>query len=317
MSKAPICVTGGSGFLGLHVVAHLLDQGYLVNTTTQSLSKNNPLTSLKDKYPDNLKIFEANLLRPGAYDSAFEGTSAVIHIATPVLLDNSDDEETQIKPAVDGTRNVLDSCLKCSSINSIIFTSSFVTVLNTGNKASHIYTESDFNTLDSPTNTPYFKSKIMAEKLAWDFNEQHKDRFRIVTLHPSLIFGPEVFPEYNRTNVVKSMLRGYISGETKYINNMYATLVDVRDVALAHIRALENQEAQGRFLITSDTCHWKTIIEFISKNYSMLDRLPKEVAATDLARAESTCDTSKSKKYLGMVYRSWESSVKDTMNQLI
>src|SRR5471030_3184728 len=82
-------VTGGSGFVGCHLVAQLLQAGYAVHTTVRSLkaqAKLRPLLQLQTRYPDRLKLFAADLLVPGSFDAAMAGCTVVHHVASPFLL---------------------------------------------------------------------------------------------------------------------------------------------------------------------------------------------------------------------------------------
>jgi nucleoside-diphosphate-sugar epimerase len=129
MAARTALVTGGSGFIGLHVVNSLLEAGWRVHTTVRSLQnekKAQPLKSLADKHPDKLRLFEADLLVADSFTEAMQGCSAVIHVASPFLVpERVKNPETElIQPALEGTRNVLESVNKTESVKRVVLTSS-------------------------------------------------------------------------------------------------------------------------------------------------------------------------------------------------
>ena len=122
MPVGPICVTGGSGFLGSWCIKLLLEDGHTVHTTTRSAKKAAFLMDLPGA-PDRLKMFEGvDLLSPGAFDAAIAGCEAVLHTASPFYMKGGS-EEKLVKPAVEGTQNVLSSCYKLG-VKKVALTSS-------------------------------------------------------------------------------------------------------------------------------------------------------------------------------------------------
>lgn len=122
-------VTGGSGFIGLHVVKALLERGDLVNTTVRSLknpSKCKPLLDMQQMYPDRLRLFEADLTKNDSFLQAMEGCEVVYHVASPFLVPEQikDDLKECVEPALQGTKNVLLSVNKTESVRRVVLTSS-------------------------------------------------------------------------------------------------------------------------------------------------------------------------------------------------
>jgi nucleoside-diphosphate-sugar epimerase len=151
------------------------------------------LTSLPGA-AERLKLFQADLLREGAFDEAMAGCAAVLHTASPYALDcpPGKEEEMLIGPALKGTKNVLDSVNRTPSVTRVLVTSSVVGVWGDPNERGkgHVFTEEDWNKIAHPKNYPYFYSKMKAEQLAYEMAEAAKGRWSLVTLNPGVVWGP-------------------------------------------------------------------------------------------------------------------------------
>lgn len=320
-----VLITGGSGFIGLHVVNEALKSGYKVNTTTRSSESEAalPLKGLQKKYPKQLEIFEADLLQPDAYKEAIKGVDAVLHVATPVLMGQSNDNpDAQIKPAVEGTQNVLQTCLKSDTVKTIIVTSSCLTMIDFSKDSKYIFTEKDFSPHVGPDSDAYIRSKILAEQVTWDFNKHYQDRFRIATVHPTLVFGPDLEVEgveikNPRSNSGKKALLNIIQGIDKDIEKGVLHTVDVRDVAIAHIKALENSQATGRFAIFGRAISKVEVVQQLNKILPRDTLFSSELLSLPIPEyIEHRFDTTKSQQILGLTYRPFETSLNDSVRQL-
>ena len=172
-----VCVTGASGFIASHLVKILLERGYTVHGTVRSTSnatKTQHLLNLPGA-ADRLKLFEADLLQEGSFDTAVAGCSVVFHTASPFFI-NGGTEENLVVPAVQGTTNVLDSVAKAGDATRVVLTSSTASVyVNYGAQpADYIYTEADWSNEDLARANGgwYFVSKTAAERAAWSFVEK-------------------------------------------------------------------------------------------------------------------------------------------------
>lgn len=121
-------VTGGSGFIGLHVVKALLDKGYVVHATVRSLKnakKTAGLKALQAEHPGRLQLFEADLLQPGSFKAAMQGCSVVHHVASPFMMAENikDGQKECVEPAFEGTKNVLASVDETESVRRVVLTS--------------------------------------------------------------------------------------------------------------------------------------------------------------------------------------------------
>jgi nucleoside-diphosphate-sugar epimerase len=138
MAARTALVTGASGYIGLHVVNSLLDAGWTVHATVRSLQyekKVVPLRTLANQQPDKLRLFEADLLKEGSFLEPMQGCSVVFHVASPFLVPEKvkSAEKDLVRPAVEGTRSVLDSVNKTDSVKRVVLTSSSILPSSTPN----------------------------------------------------------------------------------------------------------------------------------------------------------------------------------------
>jgi len=249
-------VTGGSGFVASHLIQQLLADGAGVNTTVRSLAnirKMQPLLELKRRYPERLRVFEADLLKEGSFAAPMQGCTLVYHVASPFMLPEKikDGRRQMLEPALRGTQNVLASVNATDSVRRVVFTSTvgaiFGDYIDVMSMPGRILSEAHFNITSSLAHNPYHYSKVMAEKEAWSIAER-QNRWSLVSINPGLILGPSLTPasESGSLFLLDEMLRGmFFYG----MPDMGVTTVDVRDVALAHIRAAHTPGAKGRYIL--------------------------------------------------------------------
>ena len=261
--KSPVVLTGGTGYLGGHILSQLLDAGYDVRLTSRNPEKTKSQPWIKDlmaKHTDTLSFYAADLEKEGSFDEAMIGAKAVIHAASPFKIEGIKDAKKElIDPAVNGTKNVLHSVDKHQNIEKVVLTSSVASVYGDA-KDIDLYEEKEFNenhwnTSSSISHQPYSYSKVSAERAAWSINANKS--WKLVTINPGFILGPSLSKRSDSTSIkfMIDMLGGkYKTG----VPNLYFVLVDVRDVAAAHIAALENDNATGRYICSNES---KSILE--------------------------------------------------------
>jgi len=258
-------VTGGSGFLGGQLVALLLEEGYSVRATVRSLAseeKTRGLRMLQQRFPGRLELHEANLLHEGAFDAPMKGCEWVFHLASPFLMPEQirDGQKDVIEPALKGNRNVLGTVERSPGVRRVVLTSTvgaiFGDYIDVRQMVDGVLGEAYFNTTSTPQNNPYHYSKVTAEKEAWDVCSR-QERWSLVTINPGLILGPSLTGASDSGSLflLAELLKGYFFYGAADFSFTY---VDVRDVALAHLRAAQREQAHGRYILAE-----KNMISFL------------------------------------------------------
>ncbi|KAH8691972.1 putative NAD dependent epimerase/dehydratase [Talaromyces proteolyticus] len=332
--KQLVFLTGGSGFIASHILEQLLSNDYRVIVTVRSALKGDKIIS---SFPEDTRkdisyeIIE-DIAQDGAYDEAIKSNPSidyVIHTASPYHHNLQDPVKDFLDPAIKGTTGILHSILKYAptSVKRVLLLSSTATILNPSNHAK-VYTEEIYGTTtwEEAIGGPltYRASKIYSERAAFEFIEKEKPAFDLVTLNPSLVFGPppKHLASLDALNTSNHRLRDMILGKMR--ENIAPTgpvhiFVDVRDVATAHIRALQiPQASMQRFMIVSDYFSNKRIADTIRERYPQLkDILPAEDSLDDFPESIYGFDVSKSKKMLGIEYRDLKTCVNDAVEAMI
>jgi len=253
LSKGLVAVTGAGGYIGSWCVKDLVDNGYQARGTVRSLKQTEKVQHLKDM-DAAVELFEADLLVEGSFDECFTGCSAVFHVASPFVFTSEDPQKKLIDPAVKGTLNVLESC-KRVGVKRVVLTSSVAAVVeqdlatNPDKYKDRVWTEKDWNTTCTIENAPYFLSKVLAEKAAWEFCE--KNAIVLTTICPNFVMGPPLSTRRDSTsvNMVQQLLNGAYIEEG--LPNWAYGLVHVRTVAESHTLALENKGAENERILVA------------------------------------------------------------------
>ncbi|MGW6736449.1 NAD-dependent epimerase/dehydratase family protein [Streptomyces sp. NPDC055013] len=255
-----VLVTGGSGFVGSHLVKRLLERGYRVHATVRSTAataKVRPLLEMQEAHPGHLHLFEADLLAEGSFDEAMTGCAVVFHVASPFLMPEKikDGRRDVVDPALLGTRNVLAAVERTPTVERLVLTSTVGAIF--GDYADvpamddAVLSERHFNTTSTVENNPYHYAKTVAERAAWDA-EAAQGRWRMVSVNPGLILGPSLTPtsESGSLFLLEELFKGYFFYGAP---DFSFTTVDVREVADAHIAAARNPDAKGRYILAART----------------------------------------------------------------
>lgn len=253
MKNKTVLVTGGTGFVGVHTILQLLQKGYQVKTTLRSLSKKEIiLNALKEggiSNFENLEFFEANLTEDLGWEEAVKDCDYVLHIASPFPASEPKDENELIIPARDGALRVLKAA-KNAGVKRVVLTSSFAAVGYSTDIEGYIFTEEDWTDINIPL-PAYIKSKTIAEKAAWDFIENEGKGLELTVINPVGIFGPALGGITSASLDIAVI--GILNGTTNQSGNFTMGIVDVRDVADIHIKAMECEKAAGeRFLANAN-----------------------------------------------------------------
>lgn len=277
-----VMVTGAAGYLASWIVAQLLSAGQTVHATVRDLKdkqKIRHLLDLSERYPNCLSLFEADLLAEGSFDQAMAGCSVVIHTASPYFHGKAKDPQAQlIKPALNGALNVLASVNKTASVKRVVLTSSIAALYNDAcdvcASVNHTVQEADVNPNTNIHHNAYAYSKTVAEQAAWAAQKQ-QDRWELITIHPGAIFGPSISKRTDATSI--GMMIQFLNGSFRSgVPKLWLGVVDVRDVAAAHVQAALRPTASGRYIIVAQSL---TLFE-ISKllrvgEFGLKNKLPK------------------------------------------
>jgi nucleoside-diphosphate-sugar epimerase len=195
----PVMVTGATGFVAGWLVRRLLEEGLTVHAPVREPSnaeKTAHLDRMAAELPGELKLFEADLLDDGSYGPAMEGCAVVFHTASPFTSNFDDPQRDLVDPAVNGTRNVLETANRTPSVQRVVVTSSCAAIYGDNKDVQHapgkVLTEDIWNTTSSLDRQPYSYSKVEAEKAAWAIADA-QSRWRLVTINPSLVIGQDHF----------------------------------------------------------------------------------------------------------------------------
>ena len=249
MNKPLVLVTGGSGFIAVHIIVKLLQQGFRVRTTLRNMGrqeevkamvKHGGVTDVTD-----LEFLQAELLSDDRWDSAAQGATYVIHVASPTPATRPADGAAMVAMAVEGTLRVMKAA-KAAGVKRVVLTSASGAVISGHRSHREIFTENDWTNLSANIDA-YQRSKTMAELAAWEFAK--KEALELSVINPVAVLGPILGTDYSHSNqIIKAML----TGKMPFLLKIGFDCVDVRDVADLHLLAMTHPKAAGeRFLATS------------------------------------------------------------------
>lgn len=268
-----VLISGASGFIASHTIEILLDQGYEIVGTVRD--PNNPektkhLTSLPGA-AERLTLVAADLNDEAPFDNYTHDVDYVLHMASPYIVNVEDPQRDLVTPAINGTETMLKACAKNPKIKRVVVTSSLAAITDEPN-SDHVFSESDWNEKSSLTRNPYFYSKTLAEKAAWNFVNDQKPAFDLVTINPVMVIGPAKTSDMNESNKV---LADMLNGGYPAIIDLTWGIVDVRDVAKAHVLAITSPNAKGRYLCSADTLAMRNAAKILRENGYANKKLPK------------------------------------------
>jgi nucleoside-diphosphate-sugar epimerase len=248
MNVSVVLVTGGSGFIGCHCILQLLEAGHHVRTTVRSLEREATVRGmLKEggaEPGDRLSLFVADLGLDEGWANAAAGCDYVLHVASPFPAGVPKREDDLVVPAREGTLRVLRAA-RDAGAKRVVLTSSFAAIGYGHPPRETPFDETTWTNVDAGP-APYVKSKALAERAAWEFVAREGRALELSVVNPVAVFGPVLGPDFSTSiSMVKRLMDGRVPGSPQ----LYFGVVDVRDVADLHLRAMTHPAAKGeRFL---------------------------------------------------------------------
>ena len=323
-----VLVTGASGYIALHCITELLKNGYAVKGSLRSMSRENEVRESvkKEVADDNLEFCKLDLMSDDGWGSCASDCNYMIHLASPFIVGEPKNENELIKPATEGTMRALNAAKK-AGIKKVVLTSSIVAIAYGHNQkicSSHDWTNTDKDV------GAYNKSKTLAEKAAWNFIEHEGHPFQLAVINPALVIGPTLSDDLGVSNAAIEMV---VTGKMPVAIPIQFGYVDVRDVASAHILAMQNDSSNGeRFALAERDLWYKDIAKLLRDNgynkaptFSVPIWLAKflanfsnqlKITLPFIGRVRSVAKTSKAKDLLGWNPRPAEESILATANQI-
>ena len=272
---ARVLVTGGTGFVGAHCLIQLLAAGHEVRATVRDLAREGDVRAMlrqggAGEVGARLALFRADLTADAGWAEAVAGCDHVLHVASPFPGRVPKDENELIAPARDGALRVLRAA-RDAGVKRVVLTSSFAAIGYGAQPRTAAFTEEDWTDLGYRALQPYPKSKTIAERAAWDFIAREGGGLELAVVNPVGILGPVLGPDYSTSILlVKRLLDGAMPG----CPDFWFGLVDVRDVADLHLKAMTDPAARGqRFLATAgDFASVRQIAQFLKEDAGDLAR---------------------------------------------
>jgi dihydroflavonol-4-reductase len=333
--QGTVLVTGGSGYIGGWCVIGLLQKGYTVRATVRNLASEKAVRAALAKAVDaggRLSFFAADLTSDAGWDSATQGCDYVLHVASPLGIAEPKDPGVLIVPAREGAKRAINAAIK-AGIKRVVMTSSVAATSKGVRAADSVSDESQWTDPNEPGVSAYAQSKTLAERAAWDLVNSSGGSTTLATVNPALVLGPVLSRDFSGSvQVVQRLLSGKVPG----IPRLGFNIVDARDVADLHIRAMTAPEAAGERFIAAGRFAWmselaellraqmgsdaarvptRKVPDFVLRFASLFDR--DLTAVTPSLGKKHDYSSAKAQSLLGWRPRPMEDTVLDCAKSLI
>lgn len=264
-TKELVLVTGGSGFVGSHCALLLLQRGYRVRTTVRSLRRADEVRAMlqaggaSNEQANSVEFFPTDLMNDEGWPEACKDCTYVLHVASPFPPGAPKHEDDLIVPAREGTLRALKAAKGAGTVKRVVVTSSFAAVGygHADRGKNRPFTEKDWTQLKQPVHPvpAYQKSKTIAERAAWDWIAENGGSMELAVVNPVGIFGPILAGKGYATSI--ELVVRFMNGQVPGIPQIAFGVVDVRDVADLHLRAMTDPKAKGeRYIAVAGDFVW-------------------------------------------------------------
>jgi nucleoside-diphosphate-sugar epimerase len=276
-----VLVTGATGFIAQHCIIRLLDAGYAVRGTARSADRTPEVAQIISPHlseaaraglDDNFEIVAADLTADAGWEQAATGCRFVLHVASPIPRTPPKDDDELIVPARDGVLRVLGAA-HAAGVERVVLTSSIAAVLY-GRDRDHVFTEADWSDVDDKRIGAYEKSKTIAERAAWEYMTSLGDGsgMDLVSINPGLVLGPILSSDYGTSG---ELVKKILDRDFPAIPDINYAMVDVRDVAAAHVAALSVPEAGGRrFICAIENHSMREVAQILADHFAGAFKVP-------------------------------------------
>ncbi len=327
-----VLVTGGSGYLAGWTIVELRRRGYRVRTTIRRSTREAEVREMvagHTRSTDRLMFVEADLMTDRGWAEAAEGADYVLHMASPMPIGEYRGTDL-IGPALSGTRRVL-AAAQAAGVRRVVVTSSVEAALP--ETPGPVASESLWTIAPESPEYEYRRAKTLAERAVWEFADAHGDAMEVTTVLPAFMQGPVLGSDYSGSVSVVAML---LSGKLPAIPRVGWDVVDVRDIADLHIRAMTSPDAaferfigSGEFLWLSDFASilrdslgaegsrvpHRGLPDFIVRFGARFNADLKEIAPR--LGVEQAATSEKAERLLGWKARSAATSIRDAAVSLL
>ena len=336
MSKGTALVTGGSGYIGGFCIRQLLDEGWTVRTTIRSLTKEPQVRATLGaaaQDPSRLSFFTAELMKDDGWAQAMQGVDYVLHVASPIPAEKPKNDQELIVPAREGALRAL-RFARDAGVKRLVLTSSTASVTyGHAEPRPLVFNETYWTNPDHPDTNAYIRSKAIAERAAWDWLAAEGGALQMASVNPGAVIGPVLGNDFSPSiEIVKKLLEGSLPGLPRF----GFPLVDVRDIADLHVRAMTHPAAAGERFLGAGEFWWMSQIAAVLREElgAQARKVPKNELPNWVMRLaanfdpvvrsvafelgkERGADPTKAKTLLGWAPRPYRDSIVDCARSLL
>ncbi|KAL2206922.1 NAD(P)-binding protein [Sarocladium strictum] len=322
-----VLVTGANSFYAAAIMDMLIKRHVRIHAAVRSERSAQPL---RDRYGNSIQVFLVpDISVPDAFIESVKGCDAVIHVASPFRHEFKDAKIDMLDPAINGAISALSAAASEPAVSRVVFTSSIAACIDPTHpdgfkRPGYTYTEKDWNPLSyekastmSAFPPVYTASKALAEKAAWDFMAEKKPHFDLICINPCHTWGAynQHVSSPSTMNFTNSDLSKLMDGENADLPRLIMPwMTDISEVAQAHVNALYNPKASGRYIIANSPYDFQQVVDIMYENFPESDwiqNVPRGNPGQKSSEGRFILDNTRSREELGVQYRPWQQSVVD------